>query len=303
MIIGIDHGFGFMKTRNKIFGASVAKFDYAPAISERTLKFNGAYYSVGGTSEGVSENKTSNLDYYTLTLAAIAEELKIKGRYSAEVLIGAGLPLTHFGSEKEEFENYLLQNTETIEILYENKPYSIKIEGVKLFPQGYAAMVPYFGEIKSTCYGVDIGTKTTEIYEIGADGVPIMGKAKTVQFGMTNCISAVNEQINREFSCDMPTGQIIDLILGRDTNTPPKAKKIAEQAIADFADNTFKILVQNKVPYGLTPTYISGGGATLIEKHSNKCLEDTCIKLITDIRANAIGYEILAKRSREREGK
>lgn len=301
MVIGIDHGYGFMKTKNKIFGASVAKFDYAPAISERTINYNGAYYSVGGTSDGVSENKTSNLDYYILTLAAIAEELKLKGRNTANVLIGAGLPLTHFGSEKEGFEKYLLQNTETIEMTYENKPYAIILEGVKLYPQGYAAMVPYLGKIKGTSYGVDIGTKTTEIYEIGPDGIPIMGKAKTIQFGMTNCISAVNEQINREFSCDMPTGQIIDLILCRDTNTPPKAKKIAEQTISDFADNIFKVLVQNKVPYGLTPTYISGGGATLLEKHSKKSLEDTCIKLITDIRANAIGYEILAKQSRERK--
>ena len=300
MVIGIDHGYGFVKTKNRTFGASVAKFEHAPALSDRTVKYDGAYFVVGGTPEGLSGNKTLNMDYYILTLAAIAEELKVKGRNSADVFIGAGLPLTRFGAEKDDFKNYLLRNRE-VEFEYEDKPYSIKIEGVSIYPQGYAAIIPYLGKIKGTCFVVDIGTGTTDIITVGADKIPDMKKAKTIQHGMSNCIAEVNEQINREFSCDMPAGQIIDMIIGRDVDTSPKALKICEQAILDFADSTLNILRQNKVTYELTPTYVLGGGATLLEKYAKKKLEDTCIKFISDIRANAIGFEVLSKQSRERK--
>lgn len=47
MIIGIDHGFGFIKTANCIFKAGVEKMKNAPAFTEQLLFFEGFYYSVG----------------------------------------------------------------------------------------------------------------------------------------------------------------------------------------------------------------------------------------------------------------
>lgn len=300
MVIGIDHGYGFVKTRNKTFGAGVAKFEHAPAIIERTVKYDGAYYVVGGTPEGLSGNKTLNMDYYILTLAAIAEEMKAKGRTHADVFIGAGLPLMRFGAEREDFENYLMKNKE-VDFEYEGKAYSIKIEGVKMFPQGYAAILPYLNKIKGTCFVVDIGTGTTDIITVGSDKIPDMKTAKTRQHGMAVCISQINEKINETFSCDMPTSQVIDMLIGREAGMPQKAYKICEETISTFVDDTLNILRQNKVTYELTPTYIIGGGATLLEKYAKKKLEDTCIHFITDIRANALGFEVLAKQSRERK--
>lgn len=54
--------------------------------------------------------KTENEQYYLLTLAAIAQEIRFReGSRKAEVVLAAGLPLTSFGREKKNFRDYLLE--------------------------------------------------------------------------------------------------------------------------------------------------------------------------------------------------
>ena len=297
MVLGIDHGYGFMKTRDCIFGASVAGFDYQPGLMERVVEYKGKYYAVGNVPDGMASDKTINQDYYILTLAAIAEQLKLQSITKTSVTIAAGLPLTRFGSEKESFRKYLLQNKE-VKFSYEGIPYSITIDDVKLYPQGYAALVPYFSQIEGGCYLVEIGTGTTEIIYIDSEKMCDMKSAHTAQYGMSNCIAQVNEEINRLFSSELKSSQIIDIILGKTVKTSPKALEVCKSAISKFADDTLKMLHQKNVNYMLTQTYIGGGGALALEKFSkNLNLDDTCITFISDIHANARGYEYLAKAS------
>jgi len=297
MVIGIDHGYGYVKTKNSCFGAAVAKFEHQPPLLQRTVKYNGLYYTVGSIPEGLAGNKTLDDNYFILTLAAIAEEMKARGKNVANVSIAAGLPLTRFGAEKEDFEKYLLRdNGKPIEFEYEGKKYSVRIEDSKIYPQGYAAIIPHLNKIKGPCIVVEIGTGTTEILFLGKDMIPDMKKAKTLQYGMTNCFSLVNEQINREFSCELLPEQIINMILDYEVDTAPKALEICEQALREFAMDIFNVLNQNKVNFTLTPTYVLGGGATLIKKYASDKIEGTCMTLITDIKANAIGFEMLASK-------
>ena len=89
------------------------------------------------------KDKTANDNYYLLTLAALAQEIrKRKGERTAKVVLAAGLPLTGFGREKQKFKEYLFQK-QLIRFLYEGERYEIQIEDVKLFPQGYSALALY----------------------------------------------------------------------------------------------------------------------------------------------------------------
>ena len=77
-IIGIDHGYGNMKTANHCFPSGVLSFDAEPLFTGDMLTYNGKYYLIGeGGKEFVAEKVTVK-DYYFLTLAAIAKELKGK---------------------------------------------------------------------------------------------------------------------------------------------------------------------------------------------------------------------------------
>ena len=44
LIIGIDHGYGNIKTARRVFPTSVIKADEAPAISSEYIEYNGSFY-------------------------------------------------------------------------------------------------------------------------------------------------------------------------------------------------------------------------------------------------------------------
>ena len=106
-IIGIDHGYGNMKTANCCFPTGVAAYDKEPVFKDNMLVWNGRYYLIGVEHKEFKAEKMLDEDYYVLTLAAIARELNIVKLYSADVFIAAGLPLTWVSEQKEEFKKYL----------------------------------------------------------------------------------------------------------------------------------------------------------------------------------------------------
>ena len=116
MIIGIDHGNGFIKTKNNIFAAGVAKFNTPTPINKDVVYYNGAYYQTGVAPEGLPSDKTSSEDYYIMTLAAVALEMRKYGIITSDVTLATGLPFTRYGAEKEEFIKYLGQNLSLIHI-------------------------------------------------------------------------------------------------------------------------------------------------------------------------------------------
>ena len=94
LIIGIDHGYGNIKTANHCFQAGLAVYDYEPLFTKDMLVYNGRYYLIGEGHKEFVASKDLDGDYYALTLAAIAMELRDMNFTSATVHIAAGLPLT-----------------------------------------------------------------------------------------------------------------------------------------------------------------------------------------------------------------
>ena len=76
-VVGVDHGFGNIKTRHTVFRSGVRAYDEEPALAEDALYFKGKYYVVGDEHKGFVNDKTVDEDYYIATLAAIAEELPL----------------------------------------------------------------------------------------------------------------------------------------------------------------------------------------------------------------------------------
>lgn len=104
-IIGIDHGYGNMKTANCCFPTGVAAYDKEPVFKDNMLVWNGRYYLIGIEHKEFKAEKMLDEDYYVLTLAAIARELNIVKLYSADVFIAAGLPLTWVSEQKKNSRN------------------------------------------------------------------------------------------------------------------------------------------------------------------------------------------------------
>ena len=102
----------------------------------------GAFLFVAPGGSLSSGTKTVNDNYYLLTLAAIAKEIQQRGLPpECSVRIAAGLPLTSFGRDKPKFRDYLLRSNQPVNFKFEGVEYSITIEEVAVFPQGYAALM------------------------------------------------------------------------------------------------------------------------------------------------------------------
>ena len=77
-VIGIDHGWSGMKTVHEVFTSGCKEISTEPAFTEDLLEFGGKYYKIGSKRLEVKDTKVTDENYYMLTLAAVAKELKIR---------------------------------------------------------------------------------------------------------------------------------------------------------------------------------------------------------------------------------
>ena len=111
-LIGVDHGYGNMKGANVCFPTGIIAYDSEPLFTRNLLVFENKYYLIGEGHKEFLPNKALDEDYYILTLATIAEELRRESITDAAVFIAAGLPLTWTTGGKKEFEGYLTRKPE-----------------------------------------------------------------------------------------------------------------------------------------------------------------------------------------------
>ena len=113
VIVGIDHGYGNIKTAHKVFRCGVEKQVVDAIASENTLTYRDISYVIGENHLTYRGEKTVDENFYILTLAAIAEELKYKGGFAdANVILAVGLPLARVSGQKDAFRDYLLRDKE-----------------------------------------------------------------------------------------------------------------------------------------------------------------------------------------------
>ena len=195
IIIGIDHGYGNIKTANHCFKTGITTHDSEPLFTKDMLTYNGKYYLIGEGHKEFLPEKQNDEDYYILTLAAIATELADEGLTEAEVIIAAGLPLTWTSGQKADFAAYLSKNKE-VEFTFRNVDYHIQISDVKIYPQGYSAVVPIKSTLKGLSMVADIGNGTMNTLYL-VNGKPQSGKMFTEKFGTYQCTLAIREGFMR----------------------------------------------------------------------------------------------------------
>lgn len=76
LIVAVDHGFCSLKLPHMVMENGVTKIPTESAFKENTIFYKGSYYKVGEGRLAMKDEKTEDDDYFILTLAAIAEELK-----------------------------------------------------------------------------------------------------------------------------------------------------------------------------------------------------------------------------------
>ena len=62
MVIGIDHGYGNMKTATRCFPSGVVRYDKEPIFQNNLLFYNGMYYQIGEEHKEFCAEKTQDED-------------------------------------------------------------------------------------------------------------------------------------------------------------------------------------------------------------------------------------------------
>ena len=289
-IIGIDHGWSNMKTATQVFTTGVKEITTEPAFFDNVVEFDGVYYKVGGKRLEVRDCKVENNSFYILTLAALAKELYRRGKKEADVLVSAGLPLTRFGAEKQEFINYLSRNKE-VTFHFEKKRYKARIARVSVFPQCYAAVSDRIAALPERVVVVDIGSWTVDIMPI-MDGRPQEQECVTSPQGLIRCMREINEECVRQLGQELEESVIQQVMAGKGS-LPENYMSVVQGHLDGFVEKIYHIIKEHGYNLDVTPIIFVGGGASVMKKFGTQ--KGANIKYIEDIRANAKGYEQLAK--------
>ena len=97
IILGVDNGYGNVKTAHRVFPTGIIKCDSEPVLSKEYIEYDGAYYIIGEGHKGFVADKQEDDDTYILTLAAIAKELYSRLTKNTEY----GFRLEHRDVEKD----------------------------------------------------------------------------------------------------------------------------------------------------------------------------------------------------------
>ncbi len=69
LIIGLDHGYGNIKTAHSVFRTGVEYFEEEPTVSMNYIKYKDKYYVIAENHLIYQGNKPDSQDFYILTLA------------------------------------------------------------------------------------------------------------------------------------------------------------------------------------------------------------------------------------------
>ena len=168
-------------------------------------RYRDKYYVIGESHLVYQGNKTETDDFYILTLAGLAEEMKYRGLHEADVVLAVGLPLAWVKTQAAEWRNYLMREKE-LDFSFRKERYKVHLCGLEIFPQGLAA-VHNQGSMPGMNMLVDIGNGTMSILEIH-DGRPMENSISTEVFGVQDVykrqpINAITAPMIRKWQGEM----------------------------------------------------------------------------------------------------
>ena len=286
LILGIDHGYGNMKTAHRVFKASVEK---EPTIGANILGYNGIEYGIGAGHKEFQVEKIGDEDYLLLTFASIGYELHFRGLQEADIYIAAGVPLFWVKEQKVSFKEYLLQK-EKVEFSYKGRKYCVRILGVEIFPQGYSAFLNEITEAKGQNVLADIGNGTMNVAFMNKN-IPIPGKLFTEQFGTYQCMKESRNELIKECKVEVPDEIIDEVFRYGNADIPDKYISVIQRVAKEYTNKVFQKLREYGYHADLQKLYFVGGGSCLIKNFAE--YDRDRVYIIDDICATAKGYEFL----------
>ena len=267
IVIGVDHGYAAMKTAHFSFPSGLVPYEHEPYTQKDVLEYGGRYYVTGSGRQPLQKDKTQTEDYYLLTLAAVAKELEYRNaERTCSIVLTAGLPLTSFGRDKAKFREYLIRDGSPVLFCYEGRGYAVTIRDVKLFPQGYAAVLTQTELLDEPSVIVaDIGGWTVDLMRL--DGrIPNATTCRSLELGMIRCIDEAKEQVRRSLGLSVTDAQIERVLAGEPCSLEETAQTVIRQQGRLYVEHLFSAAMEAGFDLKALPVVMLGGGAALAKR-------------------------------------
>ena len=288
--LGIDNGnYNTKSSEGMLYASGFSMSEKEFITDDMQLFYDGKYYAVGGKRMSFQQDKTKEDDAFILSLPAIADAMKRADISSAEVLLGVGLPIDHYGAQKESIRKYFLRGS--ISFHFEGVPYSCRIMDCKVFAQGHAALCNYYQQLKgyNNITLVDIGGYTVDILTLHDFKVD-RGSCSSLRMGTITLFNVIREELQQE-NIILSDTLITDAMQGRLQHADKDGiQLIVERHMRHYLRELLNALRERGLDLKL-PIAFAGGGSELFGRrlYSN---EVNAIAIL-DRFANAEGYKLL----------
>lgn len=294
-IIAVDHGNDSIKTEHFHFKSSLTEHLVCPPLDSEIIEYGEKFYTLSGERIAYMRDKTKDERFFILTLFAIAKELRIKGNTGvlSHIDLAVGLPPEHFGKQRQAFGAYFKRDG-IINFVYKDIPISIAVNSVSVFTQAHAAVAPSIGELKksSQTFVIDIGGFTTDVLLL-RNGRPDINYCRSLEIGIITMSNTLIGKINALHDMMIGDTHIRAVLKGEETILPPELQETIRESAKQHAQSILDKLRELKVDLRSNPAVFIGGGSILLRQYIETSVQVASAKFIDDVRANAIGYEML----------
>ena len=297
MLIAIDHGNHACKTVHHNFVSGLAQHSVRPPMADEVLEYNGEYWTLSGQRLPYRRDKTRDESFFILTLFAIAKELAFAGPLpSAEKIdLAVGLPPEHYGLLRDKFRDYFKRN-QSVQFIYNDKPVTIMIRDVFVYPQAFAAIAPQKSQLKHhlRLFLVDIGGYTTDVLLL-RQGKPDMQFCRSLETGVITMNNDIIRRVGALHDMQIEDEHISAVLAGKETILPEEVKDTIRKSAEQHAINILNQLRELKVDLRSNPAVFIGGGSALFRDYLEKSPLVASATFVESVNANAIGYQAMAE--------
>ena len=296
-VYGVDNGNSATKTVNFNFVSGLLEHTVKPPMADEVLEYGGRYWTLSGKRLNYMRDKTQDERCFILTLFAIAKEMEFRGQCAAVEMVdlGVGLPPEHYGVLREKFANYFKRDG-LIKFVYNEKPYSIVITSVSVFPQAYAAIVPQSNMVVHTTsmFVVDIGGYTTDVLLL-RNGKLDPQFCRSLETGIITMNNEIVRKVGALHDMRIEDEHIREVLRGGETILPEDVKDTIQNETKRHAKDILDQLRELQVDLRSHPVVFIGGGSILLRPYLENSPLVAKADFVDSVNANALGYEMLAK--------
>lgn len=302
IVVGVDTGNRCIKTATHISVAGLYVSDQPHTFKERnTICYNGKYYMPSTDRCSYRKNKAEDDNYFVLTLFGVLNELRARGieigpgATIPQIVLAVGLPPAHMFRLRDSFEKYFARGEVTF--VYDNIEITLNICKVVVLVQGYSAIYNNFKELQQieSAYIVDIGGYTTDIIGLERGNI-VHSVCLSEDAGMIHLYNDIKNEMNIRFDGVPKEQQIERLLSDPNYHLDPGMKEVATDLARGYTNELLRRINEKGINLRLSTAIFIGGGAVRLAPFIRESPLVRNPIMITDIRANACGYEYYAKK-------